>query len=411
MTTERIFRTVRGVFLLVVPTTLLSLASAQDSPPKKPRSVDLTSRLPDPLVFVDGTTVRTADDWRDRRREEVLELFRKNVYGQAPERPKDLRFKLVEEDRAALDGKATRREVDITVGGAQGEFKFRLLAYLPNAAERPVPAFLLLNHRGDVHEQVNLPFFPVKQIVDRGYAAVGITLGELSPDNKRRYRDGIIGFYDGPEERSPDSWRTIAAWAWGGHRAMDYLETDKDIDPRRVAVIGHSRGGKTALWCGAQDERFALTISNDSGEAGAALARHPVGETLVKVNTFTHWFTTNYKSYIPRVDELPVDQHELIALMAPRLVYVASADQDTWADPQGEFLSCVHATPVYRLFGLSGIEARPLPESGERLHEGAIGYHLRPGAHGLTEFDWQSYMDFADKHLQRERVQSSSTAK
>ena len=284
----RIFRTVRRALLLLAPATLLSLASAQDAPPKKPRLVDLTSPLPDPLVFADGSRVTTAEQWRDRRRGEILELFRKHVYGYAPGRPKDLRFQVVEEDRAALDGKATKREVDITVGGEKGEFKFRLLAYIPNKAEKPVPAFLLLNHRGDIHQQVNLPFFPVTQIVERGYAAVGISLGELSPDNKQRYREGILGFYDGPEEKSPDSWRTIGAWAWGGHRAMDYLETDKDIDPQRVAVIGHSRGGKTALWCGAQDERFALTISNDSGEAGAAIARHPIGESLEKVNSFTH---------------------------------------------------------------------------------------------------------------------------
>jgi len=211
--------------------------------------------LPDPLVSANGAKVKTAREWQDQRRAEVLELFRKHVYGRSPGRPKGLRFTVVEEDPLALNGKATRREVDIAFPGPRGTFAFRLLIYLPNPAKKTVPVFLLLNHRGDVHAQVNQPFFPVDQIIARGYAAAGITLGELSPDNANTYRDGVLGFFDGPEERSPDAWRTIAAWAWGGSRAMDYFETDKNIDAKRVAVLGHSRGGKTALWCGAGDNR------------------------------------------------------------------------------------------------------------------------------------------------------------
>src|SRR4051794_22245339 len=213
--------------------------------------------LPDPLKTSSGAAVNL-DQWKSTRRAEILEMFRRNVYGRSPAKPRDLRFKVAEEDKGALGGKATRREVDIAIGNGGREFTLRLTIYLPNGAPRPLPVFLLLNHRGTVASQVNLPFFPVDQILTRGYAAAGVTLIQVSPDNAKTYRDGIIRFYDGPEEKSPAAWKTIAAWAWSGHRAMDYLETDKDIDAKRVAVVGHSRGGKTALWCAAQDERFAM---------------------------------------------------------------------------------------------------------------------------------------------------------
>ncbi len=189
---------------------------------------------------------------------------------------------------------------------------------------------------------------------------------------------------------------------------MDYFETDKDIDEKHIGVLGHSRAGKTALWCGAQDERFALTISNNSGNTGAALSRNKTlrqqkgknrGERVKDINKgFPHWCCTNYKKFNDNEDELPVDQHELIALMAPRLVYVASATEDTWADPEGEFLSCVHAGPVYQLFGLGGVGAMKMPKPQQPLHTGHIGYHIRIGKHDLVEYDWNCYMDFADKH-------------
>src|SRR3954454_3973597 len=287
--------------------------------------------LPDPLRSSSGGKVTLAE-WKSSRRAEILDLFRTHVYGRSPARPANERFKVAEEDKEALGGKATRREVDITIANAGREFTFRLTVFLPNAAKKPVPVFLLLNHRGTVASQVNLPFFPVDRILARGYGAAGVTLIQISPDNKESWRNGIINFYDGPDERSTDAWRTIAAWAWSGQRAMDYLETDKDVNARRVAVAGHSRGGKTALWCAAQDERFAMAVSSCSGESGAALARRVEGETIAKINQgFPYWFATNYKKYNDREDDLPVDQHELIALMAPRLVYVSSSEKDDWA--------------------------------------------------------------------------------
>jgi hypothetical protein len=215
----------------------------------------------------------------------------------------------------------------------------------------------------------------------------------VDPDEDA-FDNGVHQLFDAGV-RTESSWGALAAWAWGASRALDYFETDALIDAKRVAVVGHSRGGKAALVAGATDERFALTISNDSGEGGAALARRPVGESILAINTtFPHWFALKYRDYNGAPENLPEDQHELVALMAPRAVYVASASLDTWADPEGEFLSAVHAAPVYELFGYSGLGTDQFPAVGQHVHGQQIGYHLRQGEHDLTQLDWDLYMDF-----------------
>jgi pimeloyl-ACP methyl ester carboxylesterase len=302
-----------------------------------------------------------------------------------------------------MEGKAVRRQVRIHYGGSGAEGSFRLLLFVPKGAT-PAPCMLLICNRGpeniDPTRAVKSPFWPAEEIVARGYAAAVFRNEEIAPDNKTSWTNGVFTLFPVPGGRRGDSWGTIAAWAWGASRAMDYLETDRDIDARRVAVVGHSRGGKTALWAGAEDERFAMVVSNDSGCTGAALARGKTGEKIRDINRgFPYWFCDNYKGFNDREHDLPVDQHMLLALSAPRLLYVASASEDSWADPKSEFLAAMHAAPVYKLFGLEGLGTTEMPTPESPLHGGAIGHHIRTGKHNLTVYDWARFMDFADKHL------------
>jgi len=386
--------------------------------------------LPDPLVMASGEKVGDTKTWRAKRRPELLELFRTHVYGRAPGKPKDMKFDVFDDEPKALDGKATRRQVAVLFTGKADGPSMDILIYLPNAAKKPVPTFLTLNFQGNhsIHPDPAIRLtrswvrksypgvaknrateksrgaarsrWPVAKILARGYGLATIYYGDIDPDYHDGFHNGVHPLFD-KGKRGPDSWGSICAWAWGLARGLDYLETDKAVDARRVIVMGHSRLGKTALWAGARDERFAITISNDSGCGGAALSRRAFGETVKRINTsFPHWFCTNFRKYNDNEGACPVDQHMLVALMAPRPVYVASAQQDRWADPRGEFLSCLHASPVYKLFGLEGLPATEMPPVNKPIH-GTIGYHIRPGKHGVTDYDWQQYMDFADKHFGR----------
>ena len=361
--------------------------------------------LPDPLVTQDGVEVTTPEQWQETRRPEILELFREHVYGRAPiGRPSDQQFVPADTVPDAMHGTATRKRVDITFSGSGGKGSIRLLLFVPNETPRPVPAFLLICHRDseniDPTREIKKPFWPAERIVRRGYAAATFQVADVDPDKHDEFQNGVHGIFDPQDrERDPDAWGTICAWAWGAARCLDYLETDADIDAKHVAVIGHSRGGKTALWCGARDQRFAMAISNNSGCTGAAIARRRKGETIKDINRgFPHWFCENYNKYNDNEDKLPVDQHMLVALMAPRPVCVASATRDNWADPKGEFLACVHASPVYELFDLKDPTTTEMPQPNLPLQDGHISYHLRKGGHDLGLYDWDRYMDFADKH-------------
>ncbi|HZT30798.1 MAG TPA: acetylxylan esterase [Bryobacteraceae bacterium] len=379
--------------------------------------------LPDPLVLANGARVRDAATWYKQRRPEILRLFETNVYGHSPARPPHLSFELASIDRQALGGKAIRKEVTVYFTGKKDGPQMHLLLYLPAGAGQRVPVFLGLNfagnqtviadagiHLGDVWLRDNARKTPVKRaatessrgaaasrwqvekILARGYGLATAYYADIEPDF-----DGGLPY--SVRQTFPGDWGAIGAWAWGLSRALDYLETDGDVDAGRVAVMGHSRLGKTALWAGAQDTRFALVISNDSGEGGAALSRRDFGERVKDLNTrFPWWFCANYKQFNDREDALPVDQHMLLALIAPRPLYVASAEQDLWADPHGEFLSAAAAGPVYRLLGKEGLGTGQMPGIHRPIMH-TVGYHIRAGKHDVTEYDWEQYLTFADRHL------------
>lgn len=387
--------------------------------------------LPNLMVCSDGTKVETSEIWINKRRSEILELFKELMYGKPPiEKPKNIKFEIINYKESALNFNATRKVVRIFLEGKK-EFHADVLIYLPpNVSYQPTSIFLILNFTGN-HAVIDDPEidlrpiwdtklkkkiipsedtrgsassrYPIKKILERGYGFATCYYGDIVPDFSDCYEYGLFGTFDYlfGEKRPKNAWGAISAWAWFLSRIMDYFEIDEDIDSKKVIVLGHSRLGKTALWAGALDERFSIVISNDSGCCGAALSRRKYGETLKIINTaFPHWFCENFKRFNDKEDELPFDQHMLIALIAPRPVYIASADEDLWADPLGEFLSAKNAEPIYKLFGLEGLPTENIPDLNTPCM-GHIGYHIREGKHDLTTYDWEKFIDFVDKHFKK----------
>ena len=384
--------------------------------------------LPDPLTFSNGDNVKSQKDWRIRRGE-VHSLFESQVFGKSPARPKSI------EARESLskkisDGKILLRqiEIDLTESGPT----VSVLIFLPANATQPVPAFLGLNFNGnhtvfpdpeisvtkswvrnstglgakdnkasDKGRGASKSRWSVDQITDAGFAAITCYYGDIDPDFDDGWKNGLHAHIRAGKSSQPaeDEWGSIAAWSWGLSRIVDYLEADDSVDAKSVFVLGHSRLGKTALWAGANDTRFAGVISNNSGCGGAALSKRAFGETVKRINTtFPHWFCDNFNQYNDNEDKLPVDQHMLLALVAPRPVYVASASKDLWADPMGEFLSAKHASPVYELLGKKGLAISEFPAVNSPSI-GDVSYHVRGGKHDITDFDWKQYIAFAQKAL------------
>lgn len=388
--------------------------------------------LPDPLVLLDGTPVSDAETWRTRRRAEVLGLLQTHMYGRSPGAHPDMVFSELSAPAEIAGGLGTRREIRVLFTGREQDGHLDILLYLPSLAGKPSPVFAGLNFMGNhsirddpaitlctgwlresypgvVNNQATeasrgagATRWPVERILERGYGLATAYYGDLDPDFDDGFQNGIhpLFYREGQTRPDADEWGAIGAWSWGLSRIVDALETIPEADATRIAVMGHSRLGKAALWAGAQDERFGVVISNNSGCGGASLSRRNYGETVWRINTaFPHWFCANFLQYSDNEAALPIDQHMLIALMAPRPVYIASAVEDRWADPKGEYLSGVHATPVYELLGEKGLYGDQPPLDQPVMNR--IGYHVRSGGHDVKDYDWERYMDFADMHWRK----------
>jgi hypothetical protein len=394
----------------------------------KKLSLNAEKQLPDVLMLDNGIKVTTAKQWRTQRRPQLLALFKKEMYGQSPGKPKGMTFKVFDTDINALNGKATRKQVAVYFNGKPDGPHMDILIYLPNQIKHKVPAIVGLNFDGNqsvnrdpaikiteswmdkgtkgvVNNHAtaamrgsNASQWPIEKIIDRGYAIATIYRGDIDPDYNDGFQKGVRALYPELHNRG-DNFSTIAAWAWGLSRALDYLQTDKDIDAKHVAVFGHSRLGKAALWAGATDERFALVISNESGAGGAKLFHHTTGENIRRLCTkFPNWFCYNFKKYMDQDSVLPFDQHMVIALIASRPVYIASAEDDLNSNPEAEFWCAKGADPVYRLLDTNGLPVSAWPMVNTPVI-GRIAYHVRPGKHDVTDYDWDQYLSFADQHL------------
>jgi hypothetical protein len=383
--------------------------------------------LPDPLVMLNGDRVTTKEQWLNKRRPELKELFQHYMYGYLPPALEKVDCKGERENSRLFGGKATLKEVAIALGPEAPQLY--LMLAVPNERKGPAPVVLGLNFSGNhtlvKDPAVRLPIswmdgrgpgvknnrateagrgtqtdvWAIEESIERGYAVATIYYGDIAPDNPH-VSEGIQPYFrkkgDTP---GPRDWGAIAAWAWGLHRAVDYLLTDKDIDKNRIAVVGHSRLGKTALLAAAFDERIALVIPHQAGCGGTAPSRGEVGESVKQINDrFPHWFDATFKEFNNHPDRLPFDQHSLVALVAPRPVLLTNAVEDTWANPQGQFEVLQAADPVYRLLGAGGLEAKRMPEPG-RLIDSTLGYHIRRGKHSMGKEDWNAFLAFADKHL------------
>lgn len=362
--------------------------------------------LPDPLTSNSGKKITTAKEWKSRR-EEILELFRVHVYGRVPNTPYKKTFKIVNEDKNAIGGAATLKQVDIIIEAEKGSLPIHLSLFIPNNVPKPVPVILLINNRDpsniDPTRKVKSEFWPVEEVIARGYGIAAFYNDDVDNDKFDNFNNKIHALLD-KQPRPDDAWATIAAWAWGASRCMDYLVTDKDVDKKKVGLVGHSRGGKTSLWAGAQDERFAMVISNESGTTGASLARRRFGETVERINTgLPHWFCTNYKKYNNNEDAMPVDQHMLLALVAPRILYVACASEDLWGDPKGSYLALYHSLPVFRLLGTKSDLPETMPPLNKPVRSGVTGYHVRAGSHNMLVQDWNAFMDMGDMVWKRKK--------
>jgi len=387
-----------------------------------------TYTLPDPLTLRSGEKVTDARTWRERRRPEILRMVEEGQFGRAPARPADMTFDVFDTGTPAFNGKATRKQVTIYFTKNKSDDYVDLVVYLPAKASGPVPLLLQIGwgpnniavtdkgvkvgRTWNAKTKTRTPAtegrplggpLNVEQLVDRGYGVATFNYSDIDPDSLDSLAHGIRARYltNGSSQPAADEWGSISAWAWGISRIIDYFETDKQVDARRIALTGASRLGKTSLWAGARDERIALVIASVSGEGGAALSRRNYGETiahLVAPTRFPYQFARNYATWAARPNDAPYDAHFIVSLMAPRPLLLQTGYTDKWSDPYGEFLAAKAATPVYELLGKKGIDKPSQPRLGEGMMND-LGYLMHDGGHGVVPADWPVFLDFMDKHL------------
>lgn len=433
-------RTVLWTLMIFMLSGLSIPAQTPDSH-VRPEPTTSAAAWPDPLVLKNGVHVQTRSVFEQQRRHEILQLFEENVYGKTPLTHVPIHVLRIDTDRWALHGSAIRKQFTIAVG-SQSNLIWHLLLYVPIHSRGPVPVIVGLNFdgnqtvnadRGIKLDQVwvrdpalkNVPLakelsrhvlrtakgstrgaaagqWEVEKILAHGYGLATMYAGAIEPDFNGGIGYGVRPLFFTETQRLPgaDDWGAIGAWAWGMSRIADVLSADKTVDSKKLVVFGFSRLGKAALWAAAQDERFALVISNESGQAGATLSHRQRGESIDHLMiAFPHWFCANYQHYLGDVQNLPVDGHLLLALIAPRPLYVGSAIADRYSDPEGEFLAAKAVTPVYELYGKQGIREDSMPRLGQAVGD-VVAYHVRPGGHNVTAYDWQQYLSFIDKELQ-----------
>ena len=380
--------------------------------------------LPDPLKLSNGKRVKNAKTWNSKRRPEIVKLFEENQFGRTPGRPADMSFEVFEKGTPALDGKAIRRQVTVYFSKDKSGPKMDLLLYVPAGSTKPMPVLLNLSFSansstiddpgikpgeiwGRDKKRVPAPagraigrFNPLPFLAD-GFAVATVYYGDIDPDFDGGVPFGVRKLYlkAGQAEPAPEEWGSISAWAWGLSRALDYLETDKEVDSKKVALVGISRLGKTVLWAGAHDERFAMVIASCSGEGGAALSRRDYGEKVKHLNArFGYQFATNYKKHGEHVDQMPVDANMLVSLIAPRPLLLQTGDTDLWSDPKGEFLAAVAAAPVYQLLRKQALDTDKLPAPGQPIFH-TMGFVMHAGGHGTVPGDWDLFRQFMGQHF------------
>jgi hypothetical protein len=381
--------------------------------------------LPDPLRFSNGQPVKNAKDWSAGRRSEIVRLYEENQFGASPVRAEGVKVEVFEKGAPAYNGAVTRKQVTIRFSRQGNGPKADVLIYLPAQSTKPVPVLLTPSFianstmvsdpgvkpgeiwdkdkkRVPAPRESRFSKLDVERICGQGIGIATVYYGDIDPDFDGGLAYGIRAAYlkPGQTQPAPGEWGTIAAWAWGLSRIFDYLQTDKDVDSKRIGLFGVSRLGKTVLWAGAHDPRFSLVIASCSGEGGAALSRRNYGETVAHLTApgrYPYQFCANYAKYGNRVDQLPIDGHMLASLIAPRPLLLQTGDTDRWSDPKGEFLAAVAATPVYRLFGKEGITAGTLPAAGQPTLD-TLAYFMHSGGHGALPSDWDVFLKFLGVH-------------